>query len=374
VTLLVGAGLLLRSLERLLNVERGFNPAGVLTFQVSGGWMETMDRDAMVRRINGTIDAIASLPMMRSVATASTLPGVPHQVQVQMSVLEAQRDPGTPISAETRFVAPGYFDVLQIPLLGGELCRLPAIERNAVPEVMLNKAFVSRYIGNRSPLGLHLSGVYGMPPGRIVGVVGDARETGIDQSPPPVVYVCMSAPSPMPQFLARTNGDPRRAVNAVRLKVREIAPLRSVYNIAPLEEQIGDAFSQNRLRAIVLASFAVAALALACLGVYGTLSYIIALRQREIGLWLALGAMKGDVIVRFLGKALLVVGIACVAGLVMSLALSRLISGMLFDVAGADPATIAAVISAVMIAAVLAALLPSVRASALDPMRALREE
>jgi len=91
-------------------------------------------------------------------------------------------------------------------------------------------------------------------------------------------------------------------------------------------------------------------------------------------LWLALGAMKGDVIGRFLGKALLVVGIACVAGLVISLALSRLIAGMLFDVAAADPATIAAVISAVMIVAVLAALLPSVRASALDPMRTLREE
>ncbi len=375
VTLLIGAGLLLRSFERLMNVNRGFNPQNVLTFNVSAVWAETTNFNAVVQRINGTIDAIASLPMVRAVATTSGLPGVPARMQSQMTLDEGQNDPSTPIAAEGRLVSPRYFEVLQIPLLSGELCKLPtsAVSRDTVLEVMVNRTFVTRYVGNRSPIGLHLSSPL-LNSQRIVGVVGDARENGIDSEPPPVVYGCNSAPTPMPRFLIRTNGDPMRLANAVRLKVREIAPLRSVYDLAPLEERIGDAFAQNRLRAILLASFAAAALALACLGVYGTLSYIVTLRQREVGLWLALGAMRGDVIVRFLRKTLLVVGIACLAGVALSLALSRVISGMLFGVAAADPATFSVVIAMVMLVGTLAALLPSVRAAILDPMQTLREE
>ena len=375
VTLLIGAGLLVRSFERLLSVDRGFNPENVLTFQVSASWSETMNFNAVVQRINGTIDAIASLPTVRAVAITSGLPGVPARMQAQMTLQEGQSDPSTPVTAEGRTVSPGYFEVLQIPLLSGQLCKrsTAAISRDAVLEVMVNRTFVSRYLGNRSPIGLHLSSPM-VPAQRIVGVVGDARENGIDSEPPPVVYGCNSAPTPMPRFLVRTNGDPLRLASSVRMRMRQLEPLRSVYEVAALDDRIGDAFSQNRLRAILLASFAIAALALACLGVYGTLSYIVTLRQREVGLWLALGAMRGDVVIRFLRKTLLVVAVACVAGVALSLALSRVISGMLFGVEAADPVTFAAVIATVMLVATLAALLPSIRAAVLDPMRTLREE
>jgi ABC-type lipoprotein release transport system permease subunit len=130
--------------------------------------------------------------------------------------------------------------------------------------------------------------------------VGDARERGLDRHAGPVVYWCFSAPNPTPYFLVRTGGEPLALAETVRLNLKKFEPLRAVYDIAPLEERIGDAFTQNRLRTVVLVLFAVTALALACVGLYGTLGYVVSLRRREIGLRLALGALRSDVIRQWL--------------------------------------------------------------------------
>jgi putative ABC transport system permease protein len=277
--------------------------------------------------------------------------------------------------AETRFVSPSYFGALRIPLLTGELCRRPAsaTERSNAPEMLVNRSFAEAFLGGRAAVGLHLIDGYANR-GRIVGVVGDARETGLDHSPSPVVYACLSAANPMPMFLIRTRAESTRLVQDVRNKVREISPLRSVHNVAPLQQRIRDVFAQNRLRTILLTAFAAAALALACLGVYGTLTYVVTQRRREIGLVLALGARRSRVVASFVGKALSVVGIACAVGLVLLFAFSRALSGMLFGVSAADPATLLAVIALVLGIAALAAAAPAARAAAIDPMRTLREE
>jgi ABC-type lipoprotein release transport system permease subunit len=209
---------------------------------------------------------------------------------------------------------------------------------------------------------------------RISGIVGDARERGMDRDSVPTVYNCFSAPTVFPWFLVRTSGDPRTAFGSIRERIREIEPLRSVYEIAPLEERIGDAYSQNRLRTFVSTLFAVTALSLACLGVYGTLNYVVSLRRREVGLRVALGALTADIVSQFLLKALRVVAIACVVGLALSVAFARVLSGMLYGVSPSDPATLSGVVILVMAVAALAALLPAVRASRLDPMQVLREE
>jgi putative ABC transport system permease protein len=241
---------------------------------------------------------------------------------------------------------------------------------------MVNRTFVTRYLSRwPSAVGLHLSaGTAGARPARIAGVVADARERGLDRDPPAVVYTCFNAPNPTPVFLVRTAGAPGVLAPVVRARIKTIEPFRAVYDIAPLADRIGDAFSQNRLRTMLLAFFATTALLLACLGLYGTLSYTVSLRRREVGLRLALGALRGDIIRQFLVEALRVVGAACVCGLVVAIAFARFLSGMLFGISPSDPAVLAGVIGCVLTVALLSALLPAARASLVSPMRVLRED
>ena len=178
---------------------------------------------------------------------------------------------------------------------------------------MVNRAFADRYLAGRpSVSGFHLANPNAnVPPGRIAGLVGNVRERGLDQAPGPTVYFCSSAQAPTPYFLVRTQGDPAAIVQAVRLKLKELEPLRAVYDIAPLEDRIGDAFAQNRLRTILLALFAATALSIACVGLYGTVSYAVSRRRRESALRLALGAMRRDIVRQFLTQGLRVAGAAC---------------------------------------------------------------
>ena len=184
----------------------------------------------------------------------------------------------------------------------------------------------------------------------------------------------MIVPHPFPWYFVRTSSDPMAAAVAIRRRINELEPLRAVYDILPLEQRIDDAYSQNRLRAILLSLFAATALSLTCLGVYGTLSYIVSLRRREVGLRVALGAPSRNIVAQLLVRALRVVVLACAVGILMSLALARVLSGVLYGVSPSDPATLSGVVVIVLGVAVLAALLPALRASRIDPMTALRQD
>jgi putative ABC transport system permease protein len=236
---------------------------------------------------------------------------------------------------------------------------------------LVNRSFVDRYLAGRQPIGLHLTGA---SPDRIVGIVGNARERGIDVEGGPTVYSCFSAATPIPWFLVRTSGDPAAVAGAVRQRIRELEPLRSVYDIMPLDDRIGEAYAENRLRTTLLTAFAVSALLLACLGVYGTLSYVVGLRRREVGLRLALGAGRGGILRQFLWEGLRVAMAAAAIGLALSLAFARALSGMLYGVRPSDPATLSGVLGLVLTVAAMAALVPAARASRLQPWRVLREE
>jgi len=372
VTLLAGAGLLLRSVEALSRVDPGFDPARVLAFRLSGNWAEEEDRSRLVQRIQGTLDEVGALPGIQSAATAWSIPGVPREYQVEFELVDGRSESEVPLAAEWRTVSPGYFNTLRIARVAGELCRLPPDARPA-SEVMVNRSFAERYFRGRSVLGLRLSWESASQTGRIVGVVADARELGMDRDPGPTVYACDSAPSPFPFFLVRTEGEPLALAGAVRLKLKELEPLRSVYDIAPLEKRIGDAYEQNRLRTLLLVLFAATALSLACLGLYGTLSYVVSLRRREVGLRLALGALRSEIIRQLVGQSLRVVSLACLCGLALAVAFTRVLSGMLYGVSPSDPFTLAGVLGIVLAVGSLAALVPALRASQIEPMRVLRE-
>jgi putative ABC transport system permease protein len=373
VTMLAGAGLLVRSLHELSRVDLGFEPARVLSFRMSGNYAEFGDYPALLRRIDTALEQLRALPGVEAAATSFSAPGVPNDFQVGFELVEAAGDKAARLVAESRVVSPEYFETLRIPLLEGTLCRR---QPRGATELMVNRAFADRYLAGRPSVpGLHLANPNAkVPPGRIAGLVGDVRESGLDQAPGPTVYFCSSAQAPTPYFLVRTQGDPAAIVQAVRLKLKELEPLRAVYDIAPLETRIGAAFAQNRLRTTLLASFAATALAIACVGLYGTVSYAVGRRRRESALRLALGALRRDIVRQFLAQGLRVAGIACACGLVLSVTLARALSGMLYGVSPLDPATLSSVVGIVLVVTTLAALIPAMRAAFTQPMRALREE
>jgi predicted permease len=372
VTLLAGAALLVRSLQELGRVSPGFDAGHVLTFHISSSWSETTDFKASRRRVERILDRLSAVPGVRSVATSISLPGLSRDIQVSLHVQEGRAATEPDVVAQARVVTPSYFATLQIPLLAGDLCR----DDPGVPATMVNRAFANSYFPGSSPIGRHLSqpgSVY--VPGAVVrGIVGDARETGIEHEPSPAVYWCVSPGQPGTHYLVRTLGEPVLLADTIRRKMREIEPRRSVYDLTPLADRISDAYATNRLRTILLVFFACAAMLLACVGLYGTIGYVVRVRQREVGLRLALGALPGQIVRHFLSQGLLVAALGCAAGTGLALASTRLLSGMLYGVSANDPAMLAGVVTSVLAVSALASLYPSVRASRLDPIEVLRED
>jgi putative ABC transport system permease protein len=373
VILLAGAGLLLRSFERLMHVDAGFDPHNVLTFRVNGSFGET---GSPLEVIESMRNAVSTVPGVKSAALSSPVPGVLNdgsgfQFGTARFPLPGGND--TSVAVKVRAVSAGYFNLLHVPIAKGEDCRRPVTpaNQNAVQDFLVNQSLAAR-IG-RPAVGLTQQ--FGTGTARIIGVVGDARDFGLGREPVPTIYQCRSFVAYPPlTFLVRTSGNPLALVGSIRQRLKEVQPTRSIYDVRTLDDRISSEYSQDRLRTALLLSFGGAALALVCLGIYGTLSYIVSLRRREIGLRVALGAQRDAIVRLFMTKALRIVGVACAIGLALFLAVSGLLSKMLFGVSPTDPLTLLGVILAIAVVAALAALLPARRASRAEPMQALREE
>jgi predicted permease len=375
VTLLAGAGLLVRSFHELSSVNPGFPLRRILSFRVSASWAELGNVAGMRQHVDGIIEALRAMPGVDAAAVSVVAPGVPVSYQQEFRLVEGFPNTDGRIVSGSNVVSPSYFETMQMPLVAGEFCTRHAALSRSMPEVMVNRSFADRYIPGSSAVGLHLADMNSrpnVPPNRVVGIVADARERGIDRSPEPTVYFCDYPAQPFRVYLVRTANDPARMAQAVRLKIKELEPLRSVYDMAPLDEWVGDAFAEYRLRAVVLASFALTALSLACVGLYGTLTYVISLRKREVGLRLALGAMRRDIIRQYVLKGMRVAVLACGAGLVTSAAAGHIMTSMLYGISPYDPTTLLLVVFIVLFVSVIASLLPATRVSLLDPMKVLR--
>ena len=372
VTLLAGAGLLLRSFQELGRVSPGFDPRHVLTFHVSIGWGETNDFKAGKQRMDRILDGLRATPGVESAATAVTLPGVPNDYQVELRELEGRPESEPKIMAQIRWADPHYFATLGIPLVAGEMCRdLPN-----TTSIIVNRRFAGLYLDGSAAIGHHLEQVGNnfASAGEIRGIVGDARETGLDRDPPAIAYWCGGFFQPGTYFLVKTHGEPMAMAGAIRHKLHELEPRRSVYDLTPLNDHISDAYAENRLRTMLLAFFAFTAVSLASVGLYGTLSYLVKLRQREVALRLALGASRTQVVRQFLGVGVRVAVLGCLGGLAFSALFVRLLAGMLYGVSPDDAATAVGVPVLVLTISVVASLIPAVRAARVEPMQALREE
>jgi putative ABC transport system permease protein len=371
VTLLVGAGLLLRSLDALGKVDPGFDATQVLTLQVSGSWSESVNMANVTGRVNRTLDGLRSLPGVADAATASFLPGVPSKYQVEYQI-DGKADPARRIMADTRTVSSGYFGTMRIPLLAGEGCK----ENSTTNDVVVNRSFANLYLGGSEAIGHMLQDANGDPfsKGMVRGIVGDTREEGLNEAPVPTAYFCFSAPNPFPNYLIRVHGEPMAMADAIRRRIVELEPARSVYDVMPLEQHMSDTFTENRLRTVLLTLFAVTAVSLACIGLYGTLSYMGRIRQREMGLRLALGAPRQRIVTGFLLQGLRVAALGCSVGLAFGVVLSRFLRGMLFGISRLDPVTYAGVVALLLLVAALASLAPALRAAFTEPVTVLRDE
>jgi hypothetical protein len=328
---------------------------------------------ALTQPIDLILVSLRGVPGVEAASTSASVPGTSYQVRSELKVSGAPTSAERRIVVDVRFVSAGYFATMRIPLLAGEPCR-----ESHENTVVVNRVFTETYLAGGPAIGRSIefanAGIYSPPHAEIRGIVADAREQGLDREPAPTVYYCFSAPDPTPVYLVRTHGAPMAMAETLRRKIYEIEPARSVFDVIPLTGHLDDAFAENRLRTILLTFFAVTAVSLACLGLYGTLSYFLSIRRREVGLRLALGALRGQIMRQFLSCGFRASLLGAAAGLCLAAACSRTLSGMLFGISSWDATTFIGVLVLVLFTGALSSLLPAIRAARLDPMQALREE
>jgi putative ABC transport system permease protein len=378
-TLLVGAGLLIRSFARLQRVEPGFDPRNVLTMTLSLPQSKYASDTQQLAFFDQALPRVAAVPGVEAVGATSVLPfgGGWSTAGFQIEGLELAPDQPGPWG-DTRFINPNFFRALRVPLIKGRTFTDqdgPSAPRVAV----VDEEMVRRYWPKEDPIGKRIA--FGGPPGEapewieVVGVVGHTMHEGLDAEARVQVYLpYRQQPGGMMSLAVRTTGNPLASVNAVREAIRSVDRDQPLSEVRTMEQLVDASVGQRRLSMLLLALFSGIALLLASVGIYGVMSYTVAQRSREIGVRMALGAERRSVLGLVLrqGMALTLVGVA--VGLVASFALTRLIESQLYAVQATDPATFAAVALLLVAIAALATLVPAMRATRVDPVVALRQE
>src|SRR5271157_118833 len=379
VVLLLGAGLLIQSFLRLIRVDPGFDPHHVLTFQLDtpaekqGAQVPAFFRDVVTQ--------ISALPGVSSASAVASLPLTGDNISSSIEIEGEPTPMGSRPSADFNAVEPNYFRTLGISLVAGR----DFTERDdskSTPVVIVNRTLAQRFFPNQDPIGKHvrpgIGNGYGPgePPMReIVGVIGDVKQSDLGSEAAPEVYAPL-AQSPFYTMLmvVRTANDPRSLVEAARRQVASLDRNTPIYHAETLDQYFSESVAVPRFISLLLAGFAGVALLLACLGIYGVIAYIVVRRTREIGIRMALGARKGDVLRMVIGEGLRPALTGVVIGIIGALKLTRLLSGLLYGVKPTDPVTFAAVALILTGVALLASYIPARRATNVDPTVALRYE
>ena len=388
--LLTGATLLIRTFVSLRTVDGGFDAHNVLTLQTSlngAKYASTSKVEILARRV---IERLESLPGVESATAAIAIP-LELGPDIPFSIEGRPPSDGGPYNGDVqwRSAMPHYFDALKIPLLRGRFFTLQDTAK-APPVVIINEAMAKKYWPNQDPIrqritiGKGIGPEFDEPPRQIVGVVGNVRETGLNNPPPEVYYVPLGqvtdgftrlANAVLPiSWLIRASGDPRTLVAAVKHEFLAVDHELPVARIRTMQQVIQDATARHSFNMLLLTIFAVIALALAAIGIYGVMSYSVEQRTHEIGIRAALGARLTDLVRLVLAQGMRLAGIGLMIGVAASFALTRLMSGLLYGVKPTDPATYVIVAALLAGVAFLATYIPAHRAARMDPMIALRHE
>jgi len=380
--LVIGAGLMIKSFRRLLEADPGFRPDHLLTLRVKlptdakdSKYQEPRQRAATFQRFLACVERV---PGIQSAAFAEIVPLT--QDDMDMGYFVVKEDPPLPpeqhLAADFRNITPHYFATMGIPLREGRIFT-EADNSDRPRVVVIDQTFAQRFFPNQDPIGRHLQVPDATRPAReIVGVVGAVRDTGFDQQPRPTVYFpSLQSPDPTTMSLVvRTSLPPSAILPAIKNAIWSVDSNQPVYEVRSMDEIISGIVSAPRLAFLLLAVFASLALALAAIGIYGVTSYLVSEQTHEIGVRMALGAQPSDVSRLVLGHGARLAGIGIIGGTAASLALTRLLSSLLFGVSATDPLTFAGVAILLILVALAACYVPARRAMRVDPVVALRCE
>jgi putative ABC transport system permease protein len=377
-TLLVGAGLLIKSFVRLQRVNLGFDPHQVLTLRVELPDARYREARQIINFNQEFLRRVERLPGVRSAAMVFKLPLGGSDASTTFEVEGQPPDKSRPLSAGARISTPGYFHTLGIPFVSGRDFGERDEEKSA-PVVVINETLAERYFPNQNPIGKHIRpgiSVEGDPPWReIVGVVGAVRHSGPGKEPRPEFFLPqMQMPFVTLTTVVRVAGDPLAIIGAARNEVRAMDRELPIDSVKTLDQYLTESVAQPRFNTLLLGLFAGLAMTLTAVGLYGVMAFSVTARTREIGVRVALGARGPDVLrlVVSQGMKLTLIGVAI--GMVAALALTRLMAGLLFGVTPTDPATFALIALLLVGVAMLACYLPARRATKVDPMISLRCE
>lgn len=375
--LLVGAGLLLRSFDNLRTHELGFDPENLLTMQVNLFGPEYQDGDVRRNFYDALQTRLASIPGVEAVAFTSTVPLTGFDGDADFNI-EGRPVPGpeTPQTAWVRRATPNYFETMDMRLAGGRGFTA-ADDANAPPVVVVNETFANRHFPGENPVGKRID--FGDRSDvnwrEVVGVVGDIKNFGIRADSRVAVYLPYGqATAPFVFPVLRTTIPTETVVPAVRRAVGELDPTLAVGQVSTMNDLVGDAIASDRFVAALLSLFAVLALLLAVVGLYGVVAYSVGRRLPELGVRMALGAAGSDITRMIVRQAMILVGVGVAVGIVAAGILSRFIEGLLFGVPALDPVTFGAVAVALALAGTVAAAVPARRAGKVDPVQVLNAE
>jgi len=374
--LLIGAGLFVRSLQKLRGVDTGVISEGVLLFTLDG--FGTAYKDMRLTALHANVlERLSALPGVRSASLASATPiGGGGDVR-RLVVPGFNHRPEVDDRIGVNWVGPQLFATLGMRLLAGR--DFGPQDRENAPRVAVISEDVARYyFPNENPIGKQIT-VSRPPAGgefEVIGVVNDANYSGPREGSMRMAYLpyWQSPPRPLMKFTLRTAGDPAGLVSAVRHQVQAVVPEIPLTDVKTLETMVDEALAQERLVATLSGFFGLLALLLACVGLYGVVAYAASRRTQEIGIRMALGARKWDVIGLVMRETMLLVVLGLLIGLAAAVATTRLIAGLLFGLTPTDPLTMALATLLLIAVAALAGWLPARRASRVDPMAALRHE
>jgi putative ABC transport system permease protein len=374
--LLIGAGLLIQGFFRLERVSPGFEPNRILSMHVSlvgPRYAKPQQQADGMQEILSRIEHVPGVVSAGSILWAP-LSGLKSATTFRVAGRPLPKPGQEPVTAVS-IVTPDYFSSMSIPLIRGRLLTLRD-RANTTPVVLVSQSLAHMYFQGIDPIGQHLFVSWDRDVQyEITGVVGDVKHDGLDQDAMPAVYFAEAQePARAGTLMIRTSADPMKLAPVIEQVIHAYDKDQAIGDIQPLDAVLSKSIARPRFQSVLLASFAGLALLLAVIGIFGVMSYSVVQRTREIGIRVALGASRGEVLRLVVGQGVALAVVGIVTGLAGALALTRYLRSLLFETSPTDPLTFVAVSLILCIVAVAASYFPARRATQVDPMQALRYE